>query len=165
MSPTIGTVSACGLCVAALLAAQAAFGDPAPGGCRFGAQTIYYSHGEAVPTEQARLVIARIGEEAVRCRPQAVDLVTRIDNAAEGPAAIGLAVSRLREVAEALVASGVPADRIRIAAQGDEAVIGEALARSPMSEIVVIFRQASHGAGDAAAAAPGSVVASPRDAI
>lgn len=163
----IGTVAVCGVLAvsSALLAAQATHADPPDGACRLGAQTIYFPHGEDVPTEQARLMMSRIGEEAARCHPQAIDLVTRIDSGAEGSSAITLAMSRLNGVAQALVASGVPADRIRIAAQGDEAVIGEALARSPMSEIVVIFRQASNGAGAAAAPASGPVVVPPRQAI
>lgn len=167
MLRAIVSIGVCGfLAVTAPSAvAQTSYADPSDAGCRLGAQTIYYPHGEATPTEQAQLVISRIGEEAARCRPQAVDLVTRIDTSAEGPNAIALAMTRLNGVAAALVAGGVPADRIRIAAQGDEAVIGEALARSPMSEIVVLFRQAPNGADEAAAPAPGPVILSPRDAI
>ncbi len=135
------------------------------GVCRPSARTIYYPHGEATPTEQAELVISRIGEEATRCRPEAIDLVSRIDPGAEGANAVSLAMSRLNGVAEALVASGFPADRIRVAAQGDEAAIGETLARSPMSEIVVLFRLPPNGADTAAAPVKSPEAKIPRGAI
>jgi len=168
MLRTIGTFSVCGVLALTPFApatGQTPHAEPADATCRLGVQTVYYPHGESAPTEQARIVISRIGEEAARCRPQAIDLVTRIDPGAEGPGAISLAMSRLNGVAEALVAGGVPAERIRLAAQGDDAVIGEGLARSPMSEIVVLFRQGPDVSGAAATPAAGPVLTPPRDAI
>lgn len=112
--------------------------------------TVYYARGASTPTEQARLIIDRIGEEASRCQPAGIDVVTEIDTSRDGGGAIGLAMARLNNVAEALVAGGYPAERIRLAAQAD----AEADMRPAMGGITVYFRESQSGAGEASAPAP-----------
>ena len=131
-------------------AAQLPKHDSDAASCPRGGLSVYYARGEATPSEQARLLISRIGDEAARCQPEGIDLVTEIDTEREGGRAIGLAMARLNNVAEALVAGGYPADRIRLAAQADAKVD----MRPPMGGITVYFRQPIREAGDASAPAP-----------
>lgn len=118
--------------------------------CPRGGLSVYYARGEAAPSEQARLLIDRIRDEASRCRPDGIDVVTEIDTEREGSGAISLAMARLNNVADALVANGYPAEQIRLAAQAN----AEADMRPPMGGITVYFRQAGRGAGDASAPRP-----------
>lgn len=100
--------------------------------------SIYYARGEAKPTAQALEVIAYISDEASRCQPDGIDLVTDIDTTAEGGdrQAVTLALARLHSVADALIAHGVPADRIRMAASPDADVM-----HPPMGEVGVVMRR------------------------
>lgn len=100
--------------------------------------SIYYARGEAKPTPQALEVIAHISSEASRCNPDGIDIVTDIDTSAEGgdKQAIALALARLHSVAEALIANGIPADRIRMAASPDADVM-----HPPMGEVGVVLRR------------------------
>jgi hypothetical protein len=107
------------------------------------------------------LLIARIGDEASRCRPAGIDLITEIDSNRDGDGAIRLAMARLENVAETLVAGGYPADRIRLAAQAS----AESDMRLPMGGITVYFRQPGLEAGDASSPAPTRAAAPTRDAI
>ncbi|MEY2758674.1 MAG: hypothetical protein RIR33_2452 [Pseudomonadota bacterium] len=115
--------------------------------CPRGGFSVYYARGEASPSEQALLLIARIGQEASRCRPDRIDLVTEIDSERDGDQAIRVAMARLNNVAETLVAGGYPADRIRLAAQAD----AERDMRPAMGAITVYFRQSMAEAGEASA--------------
>jgi hypothetical protein len=117
--------------------------------CPRGGLSVYYARGEASPSEQAVLLIARIGEEASRCQPDGIDLVTEIDGDRDGEGAISLAMARLNNVAEKLVAGGYPVDRIRLAAQSS---LDKDL-RPPMGVITVYFRQTGAEAGEASARA------------
>ena len=146
------------LCVAgfasAMLAsadAQITPADAAPAACSGERLSIYYKRGEAEATSQALDLIAHISDEASRCKPAGIDLVTDIDTSAEGgdKQAIALALARLNSVAEALIANGVPADRIRMAASPDADVM-----HPPMGEVGVVFRKSTVAAGDASAPAP-----------
>ena len=77
--------------------------------------------------------------------------MTDIDTSAEGgdKQAIALALARLNSVAEALIANGVPAGRIRMAASPDADVM-----HPPMGEVGVMFRKSVVTAGDASTPAP-----------
>lgn len=133
--------------------------DTEVGSCPRGGLSVYYARGESTPSEQAAILIARIGEEAARCRPEAIDLVADIDTNGDGEGAISLAMARLNNVAAGLVAEGVPAERIRIAAQARQAAL------PPMSEITVMFRQSDTKAGDAAAPADSRPAIVPADKV
>lgn len=136
----------------AVIAATAAFAQTTPAAasiqsCPSGLHSIYYARGEATPSDETVSLIGRIGAQATACRPDAIDLVTDIDAAGEQDAAIQLALARLGNVASELIASGVPADRLRLAARASSA------AASPMGEVGVIFRKLSPGPDDAVAPA------------
>lgn len=130
-------------------AAQTAPRDSEVVSCPRGGLSVYYARGEVSPSEQARLLIARIGEEASRCQPAGIDLVTEIDTDREGEGAIRIAMARLNNVADELTAGGYPADRIRLAAQAS----AHKDMRPPMGGITVYFRQSGVGAGAASAPA------------
>jgi hypothetical protein len=142
---------------AASASSQTPTSSPELGVCPGGAITIYYARGDAAPSQVARDLIGRVSEEARSCSPEGIDLVADISIDSEGDAAIALAMARLGGVAEALVAQGYPADRIRMAAHGG----GET--RAPMGEITILFRKAPQ-AGSAVAAPAGARNPS-RDAI
>lgn len=117
--------------------------------CPRGGLSVYYARGEATPSEQALVLISRIGDEASKCQPAGIDLITEIDSDREGDSAIRLAMARLNHVAETLVAGGYPADRIRLAAQAST----DPDMRTPMGGITVYFRQSSAEAGEASSPA------------
>lgn len=142
-------------------AAQTAPRDSEIESCPRGGLSVYYARGEASPSEQALLLIARIGDEASRCQPAGIDLVTEIDSNRDGEGAIRLAMARLNNVAETLVAGGYPVDRIRLAAQAS----AEHDMRPPMGGITVYFRQSGLEADDASSPAPARVATPARDAI
>lgn len=148
----------CAACVSfaafASAAAQTAPVDASLAACSGERLSVYYARGEATPTRQAVDLIVHISEEASRCKPDGIDLVTDIDTSAEGGdrQAVALALARLNSVAEALIANGVPADRIRMAASPDADVM-----HPPMGEVSVSFRKATVNAGDAAAPNPALV--------
>lgn len=131
--------------------AQSSPADTAPAACTGERLSIYYKRGEAEATSQALDLIAHISDEASRCKPDGIDLVTDIDTSAEGgdKQAIALALARLNSVAEALIANGVPADRIRMAASPDADIM-----HPPMGEVGVVFRKSAVAAGEASASAP-----------
>lgn len=114
--------------------------------CPTGLLSVYYARGEAKPSEETVSLIGRIGAEASACEPDAIDLVTQIDNSGEDDA-VPLALARLGNVAAELIASGVPSDRIRLAAHPGGA------STSPMGEVSVIFRKRVSGPDDASAPA------------
>lgn len=145
------TAAALSLTIAASAMAQAAPVEQSPSPCPGDRLSIYYAHGDASPSAQALVLIARIGDEAARCQPDGIDLVTDIDTSGDGDGthAVALALARLNNVAEALIARGVPADRIRVAAQP-----GADLMRSPLGEVGVLFRKSRVSAGDASASRP-----------
>lgn len=153
MLRNISLLCATGLAALALASAEAQSSpaDAAPAACTGDRLSIYYKRGEAEATSQALDLIAHISAEASRCKPAGIDLVTDIDTSAEGgdKQAIALALARLNSVAEALIANGVPADRIRMAASPDADVM-----HPPMGEVGVLFRKSTVTAGEASAPAP-----------
>ena len=118
--------------------------------CPRGGLSVYYARGEASPSEQAMLLIDRIGDDASRCRPDGIDIVTEIDTDRDGEDAIRLAMSRLNNVADSLVEDGYPIQRIRLAAQSST----EGDIRTPMGGITVYFRQSGAEPGNASSATP-----------
>ena len=153
MLRSISLLCAAGIASAALASAnaQTSAADAAPAACTGDRLSIYYKRGEAEATSQALDLIAHISREASRCKPDGIDLVTDIDTSAEGgdKQAIGLALARLNNVAEALIANGVPAARIRMAASPDADVM-----HPPMGEVGVMFRKSVVAAGEASTPAP-----------
>ena len=142
----LGALSVSAACVASS-AAQTVPRESEVASCPRGGQSVYYARGEASPSEQATLLITRIGEQASRCQPDGIDLITEIDTEREGQAAIRIAMARLNQVADALIAGGYPADRIRLAAQAS----ADKDMRPPMGGITVYFRQSETTAGEASA--------------
>lgn len=132
-------------------AAQSSPADTATSSCTDQRLSIYYKRGEAEATSQALDLIAHISNEAARCKPDGIDLVTDIDTSAEGgdKQAIALALARLNSVAEALIANGVPASRIRMAASQDADVM-----HPPMGGVGVMFRQSVVTTDEASTPAP-----------
>lgn len=133
----------------AVMLASSASAQTTPGSapaqdCSFSLHSVYYARGEATPSGEAVTLISHIGTQAAACEPDGVDLVTAIDTAGEHDA-VQLALARLGNVASELVASGVPANRIRLAARPAGAFA------SPMGEVAIIFRKALPGPDDAAA--------------
>lgn len=152
-------VSGAAVLAVASAVAQAPQIEPDSALCPRDALTVYYARGEAAPTDQARIILSRIGDDAKRCRPDAIDLVAGVNAEGEGAVALSLALARLNGVADALVKAGFPMERIRIAAQRQAG-----FRSSPMGEITVLFRH-SAGADDAAAPAKESGRPASRDAI
>jgi len=146
-----GLISACLVStVCASGSAQTAPRDSEIVSCPRGGLSVYYARGEATPSEQAMLLIARIGDEASRCQPVGIDIVTEIDTDRDGDDAIRLAMTRLNNVAGKLVGGGYPIKRIRLAARSST----ESDIRTPMGGVTVYLRQSSAEAGNASSAAP-----------
>ena len=74
----LGALSISAACVASS-AAQTVPRESEVASCPRGGQSVYYARGEASPSEQATLLITRIGEQASRCQPDGIDLITEID--------------------------------------------------------------------------------------
>ncbi len=148
MLRSISLICAVGVASLSLAAsyAQTTAAEIAPTACTGDRLSIYYKRGEAQATSQALELIAHISSEASRCKPDGIDLVTDIDTSAEGgdKQAIALALARLNSVAEALIANGVPASRIRMAASPDADMM-----HPPMGEVGVVFRKSVVAAGEA----------------
>jgi hypothetical protein len=164
MLRSIGTFLATGILAGSFASASAQLTpiEAIPVSCPSEMLSIYYARGDATPSAQAKVLFARIGDEAARCQPDGVDLITNIDTSADGghAPAIALALTRLNTVAEALIAQGVPADRIRLAAQANTDVM-----RAPMGEVGVIFRKSGASADDVSTPTKPVQVQPTRDAI
>lgn len=147
--------------VASIALVQTTFAQTAPAAatvqsCPSGLLSVYYARGESTPSDETVALIGRIGAQAAACLPDAIDLVTDIDTEGEDSAAVQLALARLGDVASALIAKGVPADHIRLAARATGA------SASPMGEVSVIFRRLLPGPDDAVApAAPARLQTQP----
>lgn len=111
--------------------------------------SVYFASGETKLSEEGRLLVGRLVEHAVACRPDGIDIVTRINSGVDGEHAVALALARLSDISQDLVSRGVPPDSIRVAAgPGDDAF------PPGMCEVEVIFRKSALGAGDAASRQP-----------
>jgi hypothetical protein len=105
------------------LAGMAAYADsPAapPSACPRGPVSIYFPAGEATVSPQTQAVLGKVRETAGECAADRFDIVAHVD-AAEGQHALGLALDRLKLVAERLVALGLPVGQIRLATDTPDA--------------------------------------------
>ncbi|MFT3725561.1 MAG: hypothetical protein QM773_18480 [Hyphomonadaceae bacterium] len=128
------------------ISAAGAFAQPPEAGpasasteatCPRGRLSIYYASGEAAASQPAEALIGLISEHALACKADGLDLIARIDSRVDGDGALSLALKRLNDVADELVARGVPADGIRVAAQA-----ASSPAAPNINQIDVIFRKA-----------------------
>ena len=151
---------ACALAGVHLVAATGAMAQTAsavqPVSCPGAPLSIYFAAGDVSTSPQAQELIGRIGETAETCHADRIDLIAHID-AKDGQRAVTVALERLNRVAVDLVAQGLPADRIRIAARAPE--VGEMVAGP--NQVNVLIRKS----GEAAGAAPTTPAAAPMQAI
>lgn len=127
--------------------------------CPLGRLSIYYASGEAVASQQAEALIGLISEHAVACKADGLDLIARIDSRVDGDGALSLALKRLSDVADELVARGVPVDGIRVAAQA-----ASSPAAPNINQIDVIFRKVDR-TDDVAAPVASTTRTAPSDSI
>ncbi|OYX51771.1 MAG: hypothetical protein B7Y90_00135 [Alphaproteobacteria bacterium 32-64-14] len=95
------------------------------------------------------MLVSRLVDHAVACRPEGIDIVTRINMGVDGDSAVALALARLDGISRDLVARGVSPETIRVAARP-----GNDIFPPGMSEVEVSFRKAAPGAGEASTRAP-----------
>lgn len=152
--------------VAVVVSASAA-GQPVTAGptsasgettCPQGRLSIYYASRDVVVSQQAQALIGLISEHAMACHADGLDLIARIDTRIDGDGALAIALQRLGDVASELIARGVPADRLRIAAQS-----ASGLAAPNLNQVDVLFRKADPA--DAVAAQAASPRPGPSDSI
>ena len=122
--------------------------------------SLYFASGETSLSEEGRLLVNRLVDHAVACRPDGIDLVTRINPGVDGDRAVALALARLSDISQDLVTGGVSPNSIRVAAQPGSDVFPPG-----MSEVEVFFRKASPGAGDASSHRPATPRQPPADTI
>jgi uncharacterized protein YejL (UPF0352 family) len=115
--------------------------------CTSSLHSVYYARGESTASREAVTLIGHIGAQAAACEPEGIDLLTAIDVEGEH-GAVQLALARLGNVASELIASGVPAERIRLAARPAGSFA------SPMGEVSIIIRKTISGPDIAAVPAP-----------
>jgi hypothetical protein len=111
--------------------------------------SVYFASGETALSDEGRLLVGRLVEHAVACRPDGIDIITRINSGVDGDRAVTLALTRLSDLSQDFVSRGVPPDSIRVAAHP-----GDDIFPPGMCEVEVIFRKAPVGAGDAASRKP-----------
>jgi hypothetical protein len=152
---------ACTAAVAALFAGNAAAQTPppmtapleasvaAPVSCPRGPLSIYFASGDVAASPQAETLIGRIGDAVNTCEPDGIDLIARIDSKVDGDHAVALALARLQQIADDLIAHGLSADRIRIAAQAANSESAPGLNR-----IDVLFREEHLEMGEPVEAPP-----------
>ncbi len=151
MLRTIGLVlaSAAGLVLApAGATAQTAAASEAS--CPRAPVSIYFASGDVTGSPEAQALVVRIGDTATRCEADTIDLVAHIDPQADGDRAVTVALERLNKVARDLIARGLPAGRIRIAARAPEP--GEPVAGP--NQINVTIRKSEEASATPVRAAP-----------
>ncbi|MDP3738687.1 MAG: hypothetical protein Q8R02_14925 [Hyphomonadaceae bacterium] len=130
------------VCVATgihLVSAASAVAQSAPDtSCPRAPLSIYFASGDVTASPQAQELLGRIGETVTSCAPDRIDLIAHIDASVDGARAVTVALQRLNMVAGDLVARGLPADRIRVAARAPEA--GEPVVGP--NQINILFRKA-----------------------
>jgi hypothetical protein len=97
--------------------------------------SIYFASGDVTGSAEAQALLVRIGDTATRCEADTIDLIAHIDPKADGDRAVTVALERLNKVARDLIASGLPAGRIRIAARAPEP--GEPVAGPNQINVVI----------------------------
>lgn len=128
--------------------------------CPGEAVSVYFASGETALSSEGRALVTRLGDQAIACRPAGIDIVTLINADIDGERAVELALARLQGVSKDLVARGISPDAIRIAARPGSDVFPPG-----MSEVEVIFRRSSVGAGEASTRAPAPLHPQPPGAI
>lgn len=108
--------------------------------------SIYFASGDVAGSPEAEALLVRIGDTATRCEADIIDITAHIDPGADGDRAVTVALERLNKVARELIARGLSAGRIRIAARAPEP--GEPVAGP--NQINVVIRKSE----DAPAAPP-----------
>ena len=99
--------------------------------------SIYFASGDVTASPQAQELLGRIGETLNSCAPDRIDLIAHINASVDGARAVTVALQRLNMVAGDLVARGLPADRIRVAARAPDA--GEPVVGP--NQINILFRK------------------------
>jgi hypothetical protein len=97
--------------------------------------SIYFASGDVTGSPEAQALLIRIGDTATRCEADTIDLIAHIDPQADGDRAVTVALERLNKVARDLIARGLPAGRIRIAARAPEP--GEPIAGPNQINVVI----------------------------
>jgi hypothetical protein len=97
--------------------------------------SIYFASGDVNGSPEALALLVRIGDTATRCEADTIDLIAHIDPNADGDRAVTVALERLNKVARDLIARGLPAGRIRIAARAPEP--GEPVAGPNQINVVI----------------------------
>jgi len=109
-----------GVAALAAVSVSGAASAATPETCETPRVAVYFLHGEDSPTEGADTILSMAGEAAAQCDAAIVGVVARFDPATEGD--LSLALKRLAAVADRLSRTGVPLDRIRLAAQPADGV-------------------------------------------
>lgn len=122
--------------------------------------SVYFASGETSLSEEGRLLVSRLVDRAVACRPDGIDLVTRINSGVDGDRAVALALARLSDISQDLITRGISPNSIRVVAQPGSDVFPPG-----MSEVEVFFRKAAPGAGDASSDQPAAPRQPPADSI
>lgn len=164
MIRTLGilAVTACiHLVSAGAAAAQTVEPAQASDACPRNTLKVYFASGDVTASPETETLIGKISETASTCGPDNLDLVAHFDTSIDGDRAVSLALERLARVADDLVAQGISADRIRVAARAVKA--GEA-ATASLNQVDVLFRKADQV--EASIEPPGApVVRIPADSI
>lgn len=121
-----------------LFCAASASAQSAPeASCPRSPLSIYFASGDVTASPQTQELLGRIGETVSACAPDRIDLIAHIDATVDGAQAVTVALQRLSMVAADLVARGLSADRIRVAARAPEA--GEPVVGP--NQINILFRK------------------------
>jgi hypothetical protein len=97
--------------------------------------SIYFASGDVTGSPEAHALLVRISDTATRCKADMIDLIAHIDPQADGDRAVTVALERLNKIARDLIARGLPAGRIRIAARAPEP--GEPVAGPNQINVVI----------------------------
>lgn len=111
--------------------------------------SVYFASGDATLSHEGKMLVSRLVDHAVACRPEGIDIVTRINVSVDGDSAVALALARLDGISRDLVARGVSPEAIRVAARP-----GNDTFPPGMSEVEVSFRKAAPGTGEASSRVP-----------
>ncbi|MEZ6031351.1 MAG: hypothetical protein R3C46_16620 [Hyphomonadaceae bacterium] len=136
-------------CAAASAAAAQTVAPAAEAVCPGEPMSVYFASGEATLTAEGRSLVERLVDQAIACRAEGIDIITRINTGVDGEHAISLALARLNGISHDFVSRGVSPESIRIAAQP-----GDDIFPPGMSEVEVIFRKTSLEADDASTRKP-----------
>ena len=138
--------AAAGLLLVSAASAVSQSAPEAATACPRAPLSIYFASGDVTASPQAQELLGRIGDTANSCAPDRIDLIAHIDASVDGARAVTVALERLNMVAGDLVARGLPANRIRVAARSPEA--GEPVVGP--NQINILFRKSDEAAVETA---------------